>query len=177
MTTATVSDATRNDTWEMLLYLEHQVRCYGKPADRHSLRYRCIRYFLLFGIILEGAAVYFLATQPVLLWAVAGPGAAALGFATLLDASTNYAQTAATLRTTAMVCDDLKVEAEELWRDIEACRVQDEAAQERYNSILERWSRATQRVAPRPPGLQPGRPKRGPRPSPYPESIHQPRGA
>ena len=43
----------------MLLDLEPQVRCYGKLADPNSLRCRCIRYFLLSGIIPEAAAVYF----------------------------------------------------------------------------------------------------------------------
>ena len=40
MTTPRVSDATRNDTWDMMLDLERQVRYYLRLADRYMLRYR-----------------------------------------------------------------------------------------------------------------------------------------
>ena len=91
---STVSDATRNDTWEMILDLERQVRYYGKLAGDYSMKYRTIRYFLLFGVLAEGAAVYFLSGQdPLLLWGTAGLGAFTLGFITVFDAVTNYAET------------------------------------------------------------------------------------
>lgn len=68
-----VSDATRNETWQMMLDLERQVRYYSKIADRYSLRYRAIRYMLLFGIVVEGAIVYFLQGETLLLWTLRRP--------------------------------------------------------------------------------------------------------
>ena len=141
---STVSDATRNDTWEMILDLERQVRYYGKLAGDYSMRYRTIRYFLLFGVLAEGAAVYFLSGQdPLLLWGTAGLGAFTLGFITVFDAVTNYAETAAYLKAAHLLCDELKTEAERLWRDIESDRVQDEEADERYTGIMDHWLIAT----------------------------------
>ena len=140
----TVSDATRSDTWGMLLDLERQVRYYLKLADRYMLWYRSIRFILLFGIIAEAAAVYFLsAAPPVALWTVAGIGAAALAGITVFDAATNWAERAANLRAVHLLCDDLNTEATRLWRDIEANRVDDREAEKRYAEIMERWAKAT----------------------------------
>lgn len=141
-----VSDHTRNDTWQMLLDLERQLRYYGKLADRYSIRYRAIRYLLLLGIVAEGAIVYFLQGQTTLLWTMGGLGAFILGFLTVFDAATNYAETSAILRTVSVLCDDLKTEAERLWRDIEAGRIDDQTAEARLNTLVERWARATQRI-------------------------------
>ena len=76
MTTNQVSDPTRNDTWDMLLDLERQVRYYLKLGDRYMLRYRAVRYLLLFGILTEGTIIYFLAGTPSSspLWAIPGAG-------------------------------------------------------------------------------------------------------
>ena len=143
MTDGRVSDATRNDTWEMLLDLERQVRYYLRLADRYSLWNRALRFLLLAGILLEGMAVYFLAAQqPELLWGVAGAGAALLGAGTIFDAMSGFAEKAASLRAVHLMCDDLKIEAERLWSDIEAGRVQDAQAAERYSAIVDRWSKA-----------------------------------
>ena len=144
MTASRVSDATRNDTWEMLLDLERQVRYYLRLADRYTLWHRGLRFLLLVGILLEGMAVYFLAAKdPELLWGVAGAGAALLGGGTIFDAMAGYAEKAASLRAVHLMCDDLKIEAERLWSDIEAGRVQDVQAAERYSAIVDRWSKAT----------------------------------
>ncbi len=144
MTASRVSDATRNDTWEMLLDLERQVRYYLRLADRYSLRHRTLRFLLLAGILLEGMAVYFLAAQqPELMWGIAGAGAALLGAGIIFDATAGFAEKAASLRAVHLMCDDLKIEAEGLWSDIEAGRVQDARAAERYSAIVDRWSRAT----------------------------------
>ena len=139
-----VSDSTRGNTWEMMLDLERQVRYYLTLSDRYTLRYRALRYFTLFGTLGLGAAVYFLSRgSPQLLWSVAGVIAFALGFMNLFDAVTSYAERAAGLRVVHLMCSDLKTEAEQLWRDIEADRVQDEEAEKRYMAIMERWHRAT----------------------------------
>ena len=144
MTTKTVSDPTRNDTWEMILDLERQVRYYLRLADRYMLWYRAIRFIFLFGILAEGAAVYFLVkAPPPLLWAIAGTGGFLLGLLTVFDAVTNYAEKAANIRATHLLCDDLKIEAERLWRDIESDRILDQEAEEHYSEITDRWSRAT----------------------------------
>ena len=142
----TVSDPTRGDCWELMLDLERQARYYGRLADRYSVMYRGIRYALLLGVLLEGALLFFLSGDALLLLAVGGSGALALVFVTVLDAVTNYAETSALLRSTSLMCDELKVEAQRLWRDIEAFRVPDDGAEERYNQLVDRWSRATLRV-------------------------------
>ena len=147
MTNKTVSNPTRNDTWEMMLDLERQVRYYLRLADRYMMWYRVIRFLLLFGILAEGAAVYFLTkAPPALLWSIAGTGGLVLGFITVFDAVTNYAEKAANLRATHLICDDLKVEAERLWRDIESDRIQDKEAEERYSEITDRWLQATRMI-------------------------------
>ena len=142
----TVSDPTRGDCWELMLDLERQARYYGRLADRYSVMYRGIRYALLLGVLLEGALLFFLSGDALLLLAVGGSGALALVFVTVLDAVTNYAETSALLRSTSLMCDELNVEAQRLWRDIEAFRVPDDGAEERYNQLVDRWSRATLRV-------------------------------
>ena len=53
---------------------------------------------------------------------------------------------AADLRMASLLCNELSVYAARLWRDIEAGRIEDPQAEDRYNSIVERWIRATQRV-------------------------------
>lgn len=144
MTASRVSDATRNDTWEMLLDLERQVRYYPRLEDRYALRHRALRFLLLAEILLEGMAVYFLAAHdPKLLWSVAGAGAALLGAGTIFDAMAGFAEKAANLRAVHLMCDDFKTEAGRLWSDVEARRVQDDQAAERYSAIVDRWSRAT----------------------------------
>lgn len=144
MTTQPVSDPTRNDTWEMLVDLERHVRYYLKLADRYMLWYRAIRYFMLFGILAEGALIYFLSGTPEsILWLLAGIGGFLLGFITVFDAVTNYAQKAANCQATHLLCDGIKMEAERLWRDIESYRIGDGDAEMRYSELVNRWSQAT----------------------------------
>ena len=142
----TVSDLTRNDVWEMMLDLERQVRYYGTLADRYGLRYRTIRYLLLLGVLAEGGIFHLFSSSPWLLLGIGGMVALALGFVTVFDAVTNYAETSASLRTTSLLCDDLKAEAERLWRDIEANRIDDDGAEALYSKLMDRWIRWTQRV-------------------------------
>ena len=56
-----VSGITRDDTWELMLDLERELRYYSKLRDRYSKWYKVIRYLLLFGIVTEGMIIYFLA--------------------------------------------------------------------------------------------------------------------
>ncbi len=138
-----VSGAARNDVWGLMLDLERHTRYYGRLADRCLRRYRTIRLFLLLGVLCELAVVYFFSGNALLLWTLGGTGALALGSVTMFDAATNYAETAAALRTASTLCDDLKTEGEQLWRDTQSHRISDDNAEERYDSIMDRWSRVT----------------------------------
>ena len=141
-----VSDATRNDTWHLLLDLEHQVRYYGALADDYSKRYRVLRFMLLLGVLIEGIGLYFLSGDAELLLGFGGAGAFFLGFLTVYDAVTNYPEVAASLRTASIQCDDLKTDAERLWRDIETYRITDQEAENRYAALKNSWARATNRL-------------------------------
>lgn len=142
-----VSDITRNDTWELMLDLERELRYYSKLRDRYSRWYKVIRYSLLFGIVAEGMIIYFSAGHPAILWGVGGVGAFLIGFATIFDASTNYAETSALLRATADDIDDVKTETERLWRDIEGDMVSHQEAERRYDELVSRWTRSTRRLS------------------------------
>jgi hypothetical protein len=54
---------------------------------------------------------------------------------TVLDMVTGYADSAAVLKFTAATCDDLKSEAEQLWTQIEAGRIHNQAVEMQYHSI------------------------------------------
>ena len=94
-------------------------------------------------MLAEGAVVYFFSQYPLVFWPLGGIGLFVLGFVTIFDAATNYAETAATLRIASTLCDDLKIEVERLWRGIESYRIGDDEAEENYNRIVDHWSRAT----------------------------------
>ena len=142
-TDTTVSDVTRSSAWDLMLDLERQMRYYGKLGDRYLLRYRAIRYILLFGILAEGAIILLLAEHPPYLWTLGGLVGLIIGFVTIFDASTNYAEISAQLRSTRLSLDDLLMDAESLWRDIEAQRIGDDEAERIYRTIVNQWSRAT----------------------------------
>ena len=74
-------------------------------------------------------------------------GAFIIGFLTIFDASTNYAETSALLRATAEDIDDVKTDAEHLWRDIEGDTVNHDEAERRYNELVSRWTRSTRRLS------------------------------
>ena len=142
-----VSGITRNDTWELMLDLEREFRYYSKLRDRYSTWYKVIRYILLFGIVAEGMIIYFLAGYPVFLWSIGGLGAFIIGFVTIFDASTSYAEISALLRTTADDIDDVKADTEHLWRDIEGDIIDHHEAERRYNEMVSRWTRSTRRLS------------------------------
>ncbi len=50
------------------------------------------------------------------------------------------------MRVTTELCDDLKADGEQLWRDIESYRVLDDEAEERYRRIVDGWSLATRMI-------------------------------
>ena len=142
-----VSDITRNDTWELMLDLEREFRYYSILRDRYSTWYKVIRYLLLFGIVAEGMVIYFLTGHPIWLWSIGGLGVFLIGFVTIFDASTNYADISALLRATTDDIDDVKTDTEHLWRDIEGDIVNHHEAERRYNELVSRWTRSTRRLS------------------------------
>ena len=141
-----VSETTRREVWRLLVNLEHNVRYYGAIADRHLLEYRAIRFIMLVGLLGEGVILYFAATAQPLLWGVGVLLAFLLAILTVYDVVANRADSAAVLRLTSMSCDDLKTEAEQLWRRVESNRIDDFDAGTRCDQIIDRWARATQKA-------------------------------
>ena len=144
-----VSDPTRKDVWELMLNLERNVRYYQTIGDNHSVASRFMRFVVLAGILSEGVIVSIAGTVTAndYLWVVGGMVAVGLAILTVFDVVTGFGDSAAVLRHTAMTCDDLKSEAEELWRQIETHRVSDLEAEIRYRPIIDQWSRATQKIS------------------------------
>lgn len=140
-----VNDLTRNAVWGTLTGLQRNVRYYTALADRYRSFYRAIRFLILFGIVLEGAILFIATTNPWLFWA---GGALGLGLAalTVWDVISDYAENSAVLRITAFTCDDLILETEALWRQIDSGRIETSEAEALHLSIVRRWASATQRV-------------------------------
>ena len=147
MKTHVVSDAVRNEVWGLLCDLERNVRYYGTLADRYRLRYRGIRYFLLLGVLAAGFIFYLLSGSPLAALVAGGLLAFLLGFLTVFDAVTNYAEVAAELRLASERCKELGVIAARLWRDVETGRVSDADAEERLLGIVDQWFSAARMVS------------------------------
>ena len=140
-----VADQTRNAVWNALCDLEWNWRYYDAMADKYRRRYLALRFTVLAGVLVELVIVYFAMADPWVFYTGVALGAL-LTALTIWDAFFGYAQDAATLRVTAHLCDDLKLETEALWRSIEAYRIAPQDAEAGLHSILERWGKATQRV-------------------------------
>ena len=136
---------TRAAVWNLMCDLEMNVRYYGTKADRVRRHFIRIRFILLTSLVLEAFLIYWGTTGSAALFVaiVFGICVAAL---TVWDALVDYSATAAILRVAADGCDDLKFEAERLWRNIEDHRVTRDAAEREYERIHERWSRVAARV-------------------------------
>ena len=141
-----VTDQTRSAVWNTLCDLEYNWRYYDAMADKHRRRYRALRFTILAGVPVFLAVVYFAAAAAPWLFYVGVALGALLAALTVWDAFSDHAQDAATLRLTAHLCDDLKLETEALWRGIEAYRIAPQDAEAGLNSIMKRWAKATQRV-------------------------------
>ena len=144
-----VTDRTRNAVWTLLCDLEWNWRYYDAMADKYLSRYRALRLATLVAVPVLLAVVYFAAAVAAQYSAVA-LGAVALGALlmglTVWDAFFGYGQDAVTLRATAHLCDDLKVETEELWLSIETYRITPEGADAGLHFIRRRLELATRRV-------------------------------
>ena len=142
-----VSDQTRIAVWHVLCDLEWNMRYYGALADRYRHRYQILRFVILTGLLLEAATFYAATMNPWLFYIGAAFGVLLAGL-TLWDAMSNYPGDTAILRATTFVCDGLLQETAALWRGIESYRISTPDAEARLQSIMERWTRATQQVRP-----------------------------
>ena len=140
-----VADHTRSAVWNTLCDLEYNWRYYDAMADKYRRRYRALRFTILAGVLGELVVIYFAMAAPWVFFVGVALGVL-LAALTVWDAFSDHAQDAATLRLTAHLCDDLKLETEELWRRIEDYGIAPQDAGARLHSILERWGKATQRV-------------------------------
>ena len=140
-----VTDQTRSAVWNALCDLEWNWRYYDAMADKYRRRYRALRFTILAGVLVELVVIYFAMAAPWLFFVGVALGAL-LAALTVWDAFSDHAQDAATLRLTAHLCDDLKLETEALWRSIETYRIAPQDAEAGLHSIMERWAKATQRV-------------------------------
>ena len=145
MTTMVVGDRTREAVWVLLRDLEMNVRYYTSKADElQRLSYR-VRFGLLAGVLVEGLLAYPL-SQFNWLWVPVLVLGIALAFLAIWDALSNHARDSGILKFTALVCDELRGEADELWRNIESYRVDTDHVERHYSSIVRRWEKATDKV-------------------------------
>ena len=147
MTMSDVSNVTRREVWGLLYDLERNVRYYRNLSDRYRIWYRCIRYFLLIGVVLQGLVLYLFAMlQPTAGWIAGGILALMLTSLTVFDSVANYAEASAELRLAAISCDELGTLASRLWLDIESYSVSEHDAKERLIRIMNQWASVIQRV-------------------------------
>ena len=136
---------TRKAVWDLLCDLEMNIRYYRSKSDQLKGRFKAIRFVLLASVILEGFLLYWgtTASWALIVAVVFGMFMAALA---LWDALSNYAESATILRFAAGGCDELQLEAERLWRDIQAYSISRDDAEREYARIRERWSRIDAKV-------------------------------
>ena len=145
MTTLTVTEQTRSAVWMLLWDLERNVRYYIAKADQlQRLSYR-IRFGLLVGVLIEALLAYPL-SQFNLGWVLILAVGIVLAVLAIWDALSNHARDSGILKFTSLACDELKTEADELWRNIESYRIGTEEVETRYQSIIRRWEKATDKV-------------------------------
>ena len=146
-----IADQTRNAVWSTLCKLEWNWRYYDAMADKYGRRYRALRFSALVSVVPILAVLAVEVGYPDLLdipwvFSIVVAFGVLLVVLTLWDAFSDRARDAATLRVTAHLCDDLKLETEKLWRSIETYRIAPEDAKASLNAIRGRWGKATQRV-------------------------------
>ena len=142
-----VTDETRNAVWDTLCDLEWNKRYYSAMADSYRRRQRWLRFAILAGVLIE-AATFYAATMHGWVFYIAAVGGVLLTALTIWDAVADYAEKAAILRVTAFTCDDLNDETGRLWRRVESGRIATADVDLELKSIIDRWTRATQRATP-----------------------------
>ena len=143
-----VTDQTRVAVWNALCDLEWNARYYLEMSKMWQKRHRLLRYGIVGGVFLDGALFYAGTIYPWL-FLVAVAGGLVLAALTIWDAFADHAEDAAIMRLTSYACDDLTREIERLWRAIDNGEISNEETESRFESISDRWARATERVRPR----------------------------
>ena len=143
--TTMVTDQTRSAVWRLLFDLERNFRYYTVKADQLQRQSNWLRFGLLVGALSEGLLVYPL-LQISWGWILILCIGILLGILAVSDALFGQSRDSTILKFTALVCDNLKTEAERLWRDLESGRINTEEAEIRYNSIIRQWEKATDKV-------------------------------
>ena len=145
MATQVVADQTRSATYELLVDLEWNLRYYTAKADQLQRWAYGLRFLILSGVIIEASIAYPL-SQREWGWMVLVSIGVVLGGLAIWDALNHYARDSGILKLTALTCDELKTEAQRLWRDVESGRATTEEAESRISSIYLRWEKATDKV-------------------------------
>ena len=140
-----VTDQTRSAAYDLLADLEWNLRYYTAKADKLQRLSYWSRFTVLSGVLAEAFLAYPL-SQIAWAWTVIVVLGILLAVLAILDALSNHARDSGILKLTALVCDELKTEAQRLWRDIEAGRIDTEEAESRISSIYRRWEKATDKV-------------------------------
>ena len=140
-----VAPLTRQAVWDALCDLEWHIRYCSAFADRNHSRHRMMRVAILLGVIFEGGLLYGGTLNS---W-VFIPGVIfglALAGLTVWDATSNYANDAAIFRMVVVLCQRLRVETEELWRDVESGRRSTDQIEEALRAIHEQWAAVVQAI-------------------------------
>ena len=143
--TEPVAESTRKAVYDLLYRLEWNFRYFTVKADQLQRWSYWTRFVLLVGVLAEGLSAYPL-TQFNWGWIPLVALGLALAVLAIWDALSNHARDSGILKLTALACDELKTEADNLWRDIQNYRIETDAAEWRYGSIVRRWEKTTDKV-------------------------------
>ena len=138
---AAISNTTKDATWTVFTDLGWHVEYFTQLSDRYKKYHRRIRFFLLFGMFIEIAAIYL---QSNYQWILYGIMAMALVLAalTIWDALSNYATDSATARVIAALCETERSTAESVWRRIATENITEQEIEQELKSIINRWHNA-----------------------------------
>ncbi len=140
-----VLDQTRSAAWFLLTDLEWNFRYYTAMSDRFQWKAYFLRLAILSGVFIEASLAFPLAQREWGWFVLIGISVGLAGLA-IWDALNHYGRDSGILKLTALVCDELKTEANRLWRDIEAGRIDTDGAEAQIASIYRRWEKATDKV-------------------------------
>ena len=141
----TITPTTHTTVFHLVIDLEWNIRYYTNKADSLQKTALGMRFGILAGVVTEAAIAYPM-SQIAYGWiAITGLGIV-LGFLAVWDALNHYSRDSGILKLTALTCDELKIEAENLLRRIENNTIQAEEAESTITAIFLRWGRATDKV-------------------------------
>ena len=140
-----VAEPTRVAVYQLIYRLEWNFRYYASIADKLQRLSNRIRFTLLVGILAEALLVSPLG-QFNWGWILILILGLLLAVLAIWDALSSHARDSGILKFTSFVCDELKTEAERLWRDLESNRIDTDEAESQYGSIVRQWGKATAKV-------------------------------